>query len=36
MYTTLNLCIDPAETQKLLKFLFHRMGRLVELDEGAV
>ena len=29
MYTTLNLYIHPAETHRILKFLFHRMGRLV-------
>ena len=29
IYTTLNLYIHPAETHRLLKFLFHRMGRLV-------
>ena len=28
-YTTLNLYIHPAETHRLLKFLFHKMGRLV-------
>ena len=28
-YYTLNLYIHPAETHRLLKFLFHRMGRLV-------
>ena len=25
----MNLYIHPAETHRLLKFLFHRMGRLV-------
>ena len=29
IYTTLNLYIHPAETLRLLKFLFHRIGRLV-------
>ena len=29
IYTTLNLYIHPAETHRLLKFLFHIMGRLV-------
>ena len=29
IHTTLNLYIHPAETHRLLKFLFHRMGRLM-------
>ena len=29
IYTTLNLYIHSAETHRLLKFLFHRMCRLV-------
>ena len=29
IYTSLNLYIHPAETHRLLKFLFHIMGRLV-------
>ena len=29
IYITLNSYIHPAETHRLLKFLFHKMGRLV-------
>ena len=36
IYTTLNLYIHPAETHRLLKFLYHRMGRLVPAHNNAI